>query len=480
MTLEHEGPRAAVRGPKHILISLHGITTTGKWQKDLQECCDAEGIQHRPFDFGWFGIFQFVLPFLRQRKVQWFRDEYQRLVGQEQLGQSPPSIIAHSFGTYIVARAMESFHDVRFRRMIFCGSIVNRDYDWDATIGRGQAERVLNEFGRKDIWVRLAEWVLQDGGSSGYQGFDNIANGAVVQRRHPHWRHSDYFFKLNYERNWIPFLVGKHDPALLQENRSVKVNWRFVIVISCFVILVLASVWQSLGTERLRNWWTAATSNQTPPPVIPVSSTPVVPPEAAESATFLSATRAWLDRSQSDYRAQFDSGWRRSPAQRDILHFPATIAKLTGHLQVEFNGQSVTAIWFTADGKSPSTTGGNNNCDPASWTSAHDDFKNRYGAPSIVTNETLVATAFELNRPTEKRQKVISMQSNKALTEECARTGCKFVPHHTNDPTLLHQLYEFKADDDSKWEAERILLHYSVIFPGDTSRALPLTAAVSP
>lgn len=240
---------------KHVLISLHGIRTRGSWQKELQTSCDLAdaGLQHRPFDFGLFGALQLVFPPSRDRMVKWFLRKYQSLIKEEQLDRSLPSLIAHSFGTYVVAKAMEKYPEIRFRRVIFCGSIVHRSYDWSATVAGRQVERVLNDFGRQDVWVRAAQWVIADAGSSGYQGFTNTADGAVVQREHVHWKHSDYFYPLNYDKNWIPFIVGRSDPDEGQRNRPRPTNWRFRILMAVLAVLVIVAAWKLVQTNHPSN-----------------------------------------------------------------------------------------------------------------------------------------------------------------------------------------------------------------------------------
>jgi hypothetical protein len=69
----------------------------------------------------------------------------------------PPRIIAHSFGTYLVARALELNPELKFDRVIFCGSIVRRDYPWSRIIAAGQVGRVLNDYGDRDMWADVVE-----------------------------------------------------------------------------------------------------------------------------------------------------------------------------------------------------------------------------------------------------------------------------------------------------------------------------------
>lgn len=228
---------------KRVLVSLHGISTTGRWQKEMQASFDKPNVRiiHRPWDFGWFSIFELVIPQLRHRQVEWFLREYQDLLVEEGLDQdSPPSLIAHSFGTYIAAKALEKYPAIRFRSVIFCGSIVAAEFNWSERFERGQVGKVLNDYSPKDIWARHARWIVSDAGQAGYTGFSD-ASPLLHQRNNRLWNHSDYFHRLNFELNWIPFLLDKSIPTgSLQDRRARKANWRFRLVL---VLLLAVIAW---------------------------------------------------------------------------------------------------------------------------------------------------------------------------------------------------------------------------------------------
>ena len=131
---------------------------------------------------------------------------------------STPSLIAHSFGTYIVGAALEQFAEIRFDRIVLCGSIVRRDYNWGALIESGRVDAVLNDYGGKDLWPKVAEFLISDGGASGTKGF-SIPHANLYQRYRPVFSHSDYFYPLNYRENWIPFLEGG-EPATVPVERA--------------------------------------------------------------------------------------------------------------------------------------------------------------------------------------------------------------------------------------------------------------------
>lgn len=223
-----------------VLLSVHGIRTTGRWQKQLIEATDNAGITYRPLDFGYFMAISLLLPGARRKKIEWFRRECEeKLSGIHE--SVPVSIVAHSFGSYLLAGALRKYSDLKFDRIILCGSIVNRDYPWTSIItDRGQANAVLNEAGGKDFWAGIVSWVIADAGPSGVSGFLDIAGGRVVQRLHAEHRHSDYFYTTNYKKVWIPFLQGENVEAV-KAVASPHVNWRFISTALAALLLLLAA-----------------------------------------------------------------------------------------------------------------------------------------------------------------------------------------------------------------------------------------------
>jgi hypothetical protein len=224
-----------VSAERPIIFSLHGIRTGGAWQKaDLTRVLSEAGFDHLALDFGFFRALRLLRPAARRRQVDWFRDRYTA----EMRGRSSlPSIIAHSFGTYIVAEAMRIYPEVCFNQVILCGSIVRQDFPWSKLIDSGRVQRVLNDCGQRDFWAGIVVWAVDDAGPSGVKGFSDTAGGLVIQRSHPDWRHSDFFYELNYRRNWTPFLQGNMPgPPGTAAGRTT--NWRFrLAVLMCLALL---------------------------------------------------------------------------------------------------------------------------------------------------------------------------------------------------------------------------------------------------
>jgi hypothetical protein len=228
------------RSSRHVFL-LHGIKTRGKWQKDVSPLLSAQGLIPIPLDFGNFGARQLVWPQSRKKKLLWLRAEYEKEC--DRLRCESPSIVAHSFGCYLVASLLKKYRQVRFDRIIFCGSIVHPGYPWADVVARGQAKSVLNQYGGEDFWAWVVQWVVEDAGPSGFSGFDRPC-AVVQQQNNPEFEHSDYFYDLNYNENWIRFLLGKPLAAETAGSYAAKapINWRFRFVLAAGLLLCLVAV----------------------------------------------------------------------------------------------------------------------------------------------------------------------------------------------------------------------------------------------
>lgn len=224
-----------------LLLSVHGIRTTGRWQKQLTEAAQDAGIRYRPLDFGYFFALSLLLPWVRKSKIEWFHNECEEKLRDVEPGQCA-SIVAHSFGTYLLCGALVKYSDLRFDRIILCGSIVREDFPWSSIIvNRGQVNVVLNEAGGKDMWASIVCWAVSDSGRTGVVGFRDNASGRVIERIHAEHQHSDYFYIGNYRRVWIPFLRGEPiDPV--EAIAKPKRNWRFATTLGLIALFGIALI----------------------------------------------------------------------------------------------------------------------------------------------------------------------------------------------------------------------------------------------
>ncbi|HTQ80125.1 MAG TPA: serine/threonine-protein kinase, partial [Thermoanaerobaculia bacterium] len=150
-------PRA--RAQRQV-VALHGIRTYAGWQRTLAEVATEASWQCRSdrWNFGYFSVIRFLQPWARSAKVEWFRHTYREEFNlAADSGPELPSIVAHSFGTYILGNALLRYPYLRFNRVILCGSILPIDFPWATLLDSGQIQTVRNEYGARDFWTGLVK-----------------------------------------------------------------------------------------------------------------------------------------------------------------------------------------------------------------------------------------------------------------------------------------------------------------------------------
>ena len=195
--------------PLRVICPLHGIRTLAVWQKGLSDLAGTYGWVCRldRWSYGRFTLLAFLTPWSREATLGWLRQQYdeethdRRLLIEE--GQSP-SVVAHSFGTYILGYTLLRFDFIRFNKVILCGSILPRGFPWNKLIDRGQVQAVRNEFGVRDPWVRWVRWFVRGTGPSGAAGF--ACTHERLEQEEFDFNHGDYFGIDHMEDRWIPFL----------------------------------------------------------------------------------------------------------------------------------------------------------------------------------------------------------------------------------------------------------------------------------
>ena len=187
-----------------VVITLHGIRTRGAWQKEIAPRIAQYGMIPVLLDYGYFNLFQFLNPWARDGRVKWLRDEVAQVV--RDYPHAPVSIVAHSLGTYLVARLIEEERAFNFETILFAGSIVRTDYDWIRVLEANRVKYVANYIAKNDIWPQLASRVVRGAGRAGVDGFV-AQHASLFQHSHSKYGHSDYFNPHTFEELWLPKLV---------------------------------------------------------------------------------------------------------------------------------------------------------------------------------------------------------------------------------------------------------------------------------
>jgi hypothetical protein len=189
---------------KPVVVTLHGIRTRGEWQKRIAPKIARYGMIPVLLDYGYLNLVQFLNPWTRDKLVKWLRDEISAV--RRDYPESPISVVAHSLGTYLVARLLEEESSFTFETVLFSGSIVAREYDWKRLLSTNRVQYVANYIAEKDVWPKLAELVIKGAGRAGTEGFTS-EHPALFQHAHAKYGHSDYFSPHTFEVLWLPKLV---------------------------------------------------------------------------------------------------------------------------------------------------------------------------------------------------------------------------------------------------------------------------------
>lgn len=161
--------------PSKIVVTIHGIRTNGKWQKEVTPHLAKYGLIPFHIDYGYFPLLRFAVPWSRNRKIKEIRKEIRNLV--HLTGARRISVIAHSFGTYIAIQClMREKGDLLFDRLVLTGSIITPTLTWGEIFSKKWINAVRNDRATGDWVVVLAGWLSHAGlvslaGASGKVGF---------------------------------------------------------------------------------------------------------------------------------------------------------------------------------------------------------------------------------------------------------------------------------------------------------------------
>lgn len=207
------------------VITIHGINTRGVWQKQLTPALCKAGFVVYPLDYDFFSPISLLLPWRRQAKVDWLRSEIERV--RKDSGDPTPSIIAHSFGSYLLGAMIRDYSGQVFDKVILVGSIVHHEFDWDRAFIEGKLNWAHVEYGRLDIWPRVASKLISDAGMSGYAGF-NTVHPFVAQQEFKGYGHSTWFSDDHARSSWLG--------CLTQNRRGLSETLRKVRGVICNVL----------------------------------------------------------------------------------------------------------------------------------------------------------------------------------------------------------------------------------------------------
>lgn len=202
---------SAVRS--HAVALLHGIRTAAGWRERIGDELEQghPELTPVPIGYGFFDIVRFLLPItaLRRNAAETVWGKMEGLFKNPNIDRV--SIVAHSFGTWIVGHLLAT-KDLRFHRVILCGAILDTNYNWDQATRKIDQPNfqnaptvwVVNDCGTKDVWPIFAKFATWGYGASGRWGFQH---GSVRDRFHAK-AHSGFFESGFASKYWVPALTG--------------------------------------------------------------------------------------------------------------------------------------------------------------------------------------------------------------------------------------------------------------------------------
>lgn len=209
-----------------LVFLLHGIRSHGPWQQQVESMLAGyKNIRVVSIKYGWFAVPRFLYPpFLWPN----FRKAPKRRVARElrsamkHYPKANITVIAHSFGTYLVTEVLRENEDIRVYRVITCGSVVRQDFDWDEIderIGPPGGEKrkfIINDCGNSDGLPVLAQHAGWGYGNAGTDGF-----GTVLATDRFHYGGHGFFNSKDFiTKYWMPLIVANDVVAGVERQRE--------------------------------------------------------------------------------------------------------------------------------------------------------------------------------------------------------------------------------------------------------------------
>jgi hypothetical protein len=226
-------------------LVVHGMNTRGEWQEHLTWLIGRSYLRMVPVAIYKYGTIRpGVLFRFRQRQLRRKLSAKMKKLQEESIAahlQGEPDVIAHSFGTWLIANALRSDKSLHIGRLLLLGSIVPPNFPWQELVDSSQVKFILNHGATKDGWVPIAHYGIPDSGPGGTRGFAS----PVVNVPAEGLGHSDYFDESRlaelYVRVWKPFLSWSTprypaDPAPVRDWKPApwlvrKATWSVAVLL---------------------------------------------------------------------------------------------------------------------------------------------------------------------------------------------------------------------------------------------------------
>ena len=235
---------------RHVVFLIHGIRTQGEWADRVQDVLRSASSRPivRPVRYGYFDVFRFLIPgpWLKQKAFDRVLDAI--LSEKDRDPNIHVSVIAHSFGAYLIGAVLKQKPYIRLHRLLLCGSVLRESFEWTKDVHPDQLHDVhadgstdskdwcaVNDCGLTDIWPIAAKISSLEYGASGRFGFEDTR----IFNRFFSKKHSDFFTDEHIRKFWLPYI---NDGRIVPSNEHRKTTKMWVSVINLFRLPAIALV----------------------------------------------------------------------------------------------------------------------------------------------------------------------------------------------------------------------------------------------
>lgn len=214
-----------LKNKKGLIIPIHGIKTHAEWLPELTLHATLDDWAVAPFVYGYQNS---IILFNKNKQrdiVESFRQWIDKIKDNY---DGPISIIAHSFGTFIVAKYLESAGvlSCEFESIILCGSIISEKFDWGKHFEMLKVGCVLNTISSSDEYVKFMPYgclsFLSPNklmGQAGRIGFSR-KHPSLIQEKSEILYHNNVIQKDVIKSIWLPFLNVNRNS--IEKRRNVS------------------------------------------------------------------------------------------------------------------------------------------------------------------------------------------------------------------------------------------------------------------
>lgn len=200
---------------KGILVSIHGLYSKAEWNFDIAPIASSQGWIFAPYVYSGNTWGLLINRNKRQKTIDEFRDWIFDLGKRYEKYSSNISIVAHSYGTYLVGKYLEGFNEVPFNlnSLILTGSVLNKNFEWNRHLDDLRVGSILNIHSPNDRIIgkmpncKYKKFIGIDPifGNAGYGGF-SASHERLFQKEIKNLTHINTIKPDVIETVWMPFL----------------------------------------------------------------------------------------------------------------------------------------------------------------------------------------------------------------------------------------------------------------------------------